>query len=123
MSRYSEASLDALICALEAPEALVACEPLVIDGGLPLVRVTLAANGLELVLDVEAFAVSEDAPVSVDQPSLHPTSRAALEAIGLLPGGNGNPLAAVEAGNRLEIAVATAHHRAIAAAAPRLVPN
>ena len=114
------ASLDALIRALEASDALVACEPLLIDGDLPLVRIALSADGFDVALDVECAALGEDEPVAIGQPVLHPASRVALETAELLPRGDRDLAAAIAARGRLELTVALAHRDAIAAAAPRL---
>ena len=117
----ASAALDALIHALETPDALVFCEPWRDDEDMTLVHLVLHAQGFDLALDVECVALGEDEPVHVGQPHLHPTSRATLEAAGLLPGGDRDPRAVIAARGRLELAVATAHRGAIAAAAPRLI--
>ena len=110
------ASLDALIRALEAPDALVACEPWSGDDGMTLVRVVVSAAGLDVALDVECTASGEDEPVGMSQPYLHRASRTALEAAGLLPCEDRDPDALMMIGD-LEFAVAEAHQDAIAAAA------
>ena len=122
MSQTTPTSLDALIRTLETSDALQACEPWGDDEGMVLVHLVLHAQGFALAFDVECTALGEDEPVHVGQPHLHSTSRAALEAAGLLPGADRDPVAAIAARGRLELAVAAAHHRAIATAAPRLIP-